>query len=403
MDSNGERSKVPFTVRFVLSTNRAGSMTRITAETASALARQGVAVTVLYPAVDWWDFRLFALLRTGGWRRWKARAALMAAGAGGLLNPRPWCGWRYHPVDPRVRSVRYGITPSAVDWKPDEITIVHPPYLVPRILSTLPHRGIKMVSVLHMNLEKAMASPSPVTSAWYRHWVARERLLRLPRYTTSLAAKEAAERLGIPVRRVIHDGCVDVSLFRPAPERREGPLEVLLYCETNPQKGQRFGVQALARLRSTHRGVRLSSVGRVLPDLAKAFDRNYGYLHREALVKVLQSSDLFVYPSWYDGFPAPPLQALACGAALVTTAVEGVQEYAVHGENALVSPPGDGDLLRAHVVRLIEDPALRHRLQTTGPEVANRFSLDKNIGELLDFLREVYETWETDSRVETAL
>lgn len=370
-------------------------MTRITADTASALVRRGIPATVMYPAVDWWDFKCFAASRASGWSARKARAVLGFERFGASFRRRPWIGRARHTVDPRVRTQEYGITPSAQGWGPEEITIVHPPYLIPHLLRTLPHEGIKLIGALHMNLERAMASASPITRAWYRHWVARERLIDIPRYTTSLASKEAAERLGIPVHRVIHDGCVDLDLFRPAPRRNGAPLQVLLYCETNLQKGQGVGVEALTPLRATHPEIRLSSVGNVLPRHEKLFHRNYGYLHGESLVRAIQESDIFVYPSLYDGFPAPPLQAMACGTALVTTRVEGVEEYALHEANALLCLPGDSAQLRGQVIRLAQEPQLRQRLQAKAVEAARAFGLERGIGELLDFLQVVYEGWST--------
>jgi len=248
-----------------------------------------------------------------------------------------------------------------------------------------------MVSALHMNLEKALASPSAEAAAWYRNWVARERYLQIPRYTTSQASREAAQRLGIPVRRIIYDGSLDLDLFHPDPTAKERKkVAVLLYCDRNLQKGQAVGIRALEGLKASFPQVQFYSVGNVYPRYANFFDQNHGFLHQEQLVKVLQETDIFVYPSLYDGFPAPPLQALACGAALVSTAVEGVREYVVPGENGLLCEPGDPISLRNQVIRLIQDSDLRRKLQQNGPQTAQAFSIEKSTEQLLEFLEEVY-------------
>jgi glycosyltransferase involved in cell wall biosynthesis len=168
-------------------------------------------------------------------------------------------------------------------------------------------------------------------------------------------------------------------------------LQVSLYCDPNLQKGQVVGVEAMRSMKSLVPSVRLCSVGRVLPRYAKVFDRNYGYLHKEKLVQALQESDIFVYPSLYDGFPAPPLQAMACGAALVTTAVEGVLEYAREGENCLLCPPGQAPAMREQVLRLVRDAELRQRLQSNGSQTAQGYSVERSAGQLLEFLKEVYQ------------
>ncbi len=378
----------PLRVRFVLSSNRYSSVTRLTADTANVLTRLGIEVVVSYPAVDYWDYQRFALRRARGMRKLKQ---LLRMGSDWLREVpfrKEWCAGRFHSLSPSVRTERYGIFPSAAGWTPDEITVVHPPYLLPHVLQTIPHSGIKVVSALHMNLEKAIQSPCPEAAAWYRHWVARERLVSIPRYTTSEQAREAAERLGIAVRCVIPDG-VDLSLFRPSPGANT-PLRVTLYCIRHPQKGQASGLEAIRMVRAAAPEVQLCSLGELLPGSEGLFHHRYGYLRGEAYAGALRESGIVVYPSLYDGFPAPPLQAMASGAALVATAVDGVQDYAVDGQNCLLARPGDSSGLAQAVLRLIRDSSVRETVQRNGLETAGRFDVDRTTRRLLEFLREVY-------------
>lgn len=386
-----------FSVRFVVSSNLPGSVVRITADTASVFTGWGIPTTVMYPAVDWWDYKLFELAQTQGTRRVRRMIRLTGEAAWQLPAYRPWCGFKYHRADPRVRTVRYGLSPSASGWTAGEVTVVHPPYLVPHLLRTLPSPSVKMVSGLHMNLEQAIQSPSDLAASWYRHWVARERLISVPRFTSSIQAKEAAERLGIRVRRVIPDG-IDLSLFKPPGHRENGKAPVVtLYCTRHAQKGQQDGLDALRKIRASIPDVRLRALGEVLPGNEALFDRRLGFLHGEAYAAAVRESDLFIYPSRYDGFPAPPLQAMASGCALVTTAVSGVTDYAVSGQNSLVVEPGDVSGLRDAVKRLIADAPLRQRLQAAGVETARRFDVQATSRLLLEFLREVYEEKNGDS------
>ncbi len=384
-------------VRFVVSSNLPGSVVRITADTASVFAEWGIPTTVMYPAVDWWDYKLFELAHTQGTRRVRRMIRLAGEAAWQLPTRRPWCGFKYHQADPRVRTVRYGLSPSASGWTNGEITVVHPPYLVPHLLRTIPDTGVKIVSALHINLEKAIQSSSDSAAVWYRHWVARERMVSVPRYTTSLQAKEAAERLGIRVRRVIPDG-IDLRFFQPPEKRPAGEKPVVtLYCTRHAQKGQQDGLDALRRIKSSAPEIRLHALGDLFPGHEALFDRQQGYLHGQAYAEAVRESDIFIYPSRYDGFPAPPLQAMASGCALVTTAVAGVTDYAVSGANALVVQPGDVDGLQAAVKRLLEDLPLRQRLQSAGVETAQRFDVRTTSRQLLEFLREVYEEKNGDS------
>ena len=379
-----------FTVQFLLSHNLPGSVTRIAADTANVLAGRGVPVTILFPAVDWWDYHRFCLSRMRGLRRWKHALRLGWHAVTGMLFRRRWCGLRHHAVHPAVRTRRFLLTPSARGWSRESVTVVHPPYVLPHLLRTLPPHRIAMVGAIHVNLEQAMQSDAPDAAAWFAHWVAGERLLAMARYTTSRESQAACERLGIPIRAMIPNG-IDLHLFRPAGTRPGGPLTITLYCDPNVQKGREVGVEALRGVKAAAPEVRLRSLGLVTGEQARLFDENLGYLHGEAYAEALRGSDVFVYPSRYDGFPAPPLQAMASGAALVTTAVAGVKEYAVHEENALVCTPGDAAALREQVLRLVRDAALRERLQRNGPHTAAAFSVEQTTAQLMEFLSEVYE------------
>jgi glycosyltransferase involved in cell wall biosynthesis len=344
----------------------------------------------MFPAVDWWDYKLFCLRRMGF--VYKCKQTLKLAGEVVTRIPfrRSWCGRKVHDVDPRVQVSRFLVFPSAADLN-DGITVVHPPYLIPHLLRTMTNGRLKMVSAVHVNLEKAINSPSSEAAAWYSRWVALERLLSVPRYATSEEARRAAERLGIPVRKVIYGG-IDLHLFRPDGSwTRDASLVISLYCDPNVQKGREAGIGVFKVLRTVVPGVRLCSIGHVTAEQAKVFDHNYGYLHGQDYVKALRESDIFVYPSWYDGFPAPPLQAMACGTALVTTAVEGVEEYAVDEQNCLLAEPGNVERMLRQVLRLVEDGELRRRLQANGPKVAAGFSVEESAKQLLEFLQEVYE------------
>lgn len=382
-------SRNGFQVQFLLGTNLPVSVTRITADTANCFVRAGVPTTVLFPAVDWWEYRRFILGRLAPLPRLKEALGLAVELARAALFPKPWCGLSDFHVDPRVRVSRFWAVPPLNSLE-DGITVAPHTYVVARSLLEGRPRGLpKLVGALHVNLEKATSSASPEGSAWFRHWVDLERRLKIPRYATSEDSRQAAERLGIPVQRMIPGG-INLELFRPARQPSARPLTVSLYCDPNKHKGRETGMEAVAGLKDKVPGVRLCSIGQVSKEQERFFDVNHGYLRGQDYVKALQETDVFIYPSLFDGFPAPPLQAMACGAALVTTAVEGVVEYAREGENCLLCPPGDPAALRSQTLRLLREEPLRKRVRASGLETAREFSAERSSAKLLDFLREVY-------------
>lgn len=389
-------------VRFIVSNNFPGSGTRITVDYANGLAARGIGVEVQVPRVDWWDYKVFTRDRvTDPGRRLRGSARLAWEAVLGLTAPKRWCAADQFQIHPQVRVKRYPFRPSAADWGKEEITVVHCGYQIPHLLNTAPPHGIRLVGVIHINLEEAIRSLAPHVAAWYRHWLTLDQHLCLPRYAVSEAAARSAERLGIPIQRVIHNG-VDVGLFHPAGTQKSGrPLTVTLYCDRKLQKGQIYGVEAVRAVRAAIEDVRLCSIGDVLPEHRDLFNHHYGYLKGKAYADALRESDILIYPSLYDGFPALPLEALASGCALITTSVEGVDEYAKDGENALLCRPRDSEALGRQLLRLLKQEDLRARLKANGPGTAEMFSLERCTDRLLEFLEEVREKPKMESlRVE---
>ena len=384
------RTSSNLSVRFILANNLPTSVTRLTAEMASALVRIGIPVSVSYPAVDWLDFKLFGMRRVGLNLKWRWAFWLAVEVLRNQLFPKGWCGFSHYAADPSVRAERFFADPPLREDRNDEVLVVQHPYLIPRLLRGKPGSRKKIAAVIHNNYELEMRSPWSEAAEWKKHCVRLEISIAAVRVATSEEAREAAQRLGIPVRKVIPGG-VDLSVFKPAQRNPEGsgPLTVTLYCVANPQKGQASGVEAFRGLKKSRPGDRLCSLGEVLPEAKGLFDHHYGFLHGEDYVRAIQESDIFVYPSLYDGFPAPPLQAMACGSALVTTAVEGVTGYAVDGENCLLVRPGDSQGMEAQIRRLIEDPGLRERIRANGLRTVQAFSVEETARRWLEFLEEL--------------
>jgi glycosyltransferase involved in cell wall biosynthesis len=123
--------------------------------------------------------------------------------------------------------------------------------------------------------------------------------------------------------------------------------------------GYGWGSRALVRRIEGLAPHGLRSLGRVAPDL---------------LVRLYQGATLFVYPSLYEGFGLPPLEAMACGAPTVVSDASSLPE--VVGDAAVKVPPGDAAALAAALEGLLAAPAKRAELARRGPERAALFRWD---------------------------
>ena len=111
-----------------------------------------------------------------------------------------------------------------------------------------------------------------------------------------------------------------------------------------------------------------------------------GYIARQRLRELYRRARLFVYPSRYEGFGIPPLEAMACGAAVVATRTGAIPEYADGA--ALLVDPGDRDALRAAMLRVLGDGALRAELRARGAERATHYRWERSAALMAELLAE---------------
>jgi glycosyltransferase involved in cell wall biosynthesis len=99
------------------------------------------------------------------------------------------------------------------------------------------------------------------------------------------------------------------------------------------------------------------------------------YLHDEDLCALYASCDAFIYPSLYEGFGLPPLEAMACGAPVIASRIAAIEETV--GKAALLFDPRSTPQLTQSILEIYNDKdgeKARHRLSTAGQERAAKFS-----------------------------
>ena len=134
-------------------------------------------------------------------------------------------------------------------------------------------------------------------------------------------------------------------------------------------------------------GWKESGIERRIADLGLAEDVILtGYVPYGDLPALYSAADVFVYPSVYEGFGLPPLEAMACGTPVITSDCSSLPE--VVGEAGIMVDPYDPDAFAEAMARVLSSESLRAEMSTRGLAQASKFSWDKMAQETL----EVYQT-----------
>jgi glycosyltransferase involved in cell wall biosynthesis len=115
--------------------------------------------------------------------------------------------------------------------------------------------------------------------------------------------------------------------------------------------------------------------------------RFLGFLPDETLSVVYRLASVFVFPSLYEGFGLPPLEAMACGTPVITSNVSSLPE--VTGDAALLVDPYSAEEIADATRRVLTDSSLRSDLSTRGLTRAHEFSWERAARRVLEIYDEV--------------
>jgi glycogen synthase len=196
-------------------------------------------------------------------------------------------------------------------------------------------------------------------------------------------AQEVVDRLGVAMERFTFvPGAVDTSRFVPTPHERRGSdprrsrerrgseprrLCLLYHGRVDRRKGILDLLDALDLMREPARLV-VSGIG---PDLDAARERAegdgrvrfLGYAPYDEVPEVYGHGDVFVSPTYAEGFSNTILEAMACGLPVVSTRSVGVVDCLRDGDNGVLVDPGDVAGLARALDRVAADSALRERMR----------------------------------------
>jgi glycosyltransferase involved in cell wall biosynthesis len=247
--------------------------------------------------------------------------------------------------------------------------------------------------------------PSEIRRAAYRFWNFRatgeaDRILANSDATKCDILRYYPHAAGIV--SVVPHAADDFALIEPTPVpgaiAGDGSPYLLSMGNTKPNKDLPTLLRAFAKVRADHPGLRLLLVGRDLPGYAASVLGDgeaaaavsfTGHVRDGVLRSLYAGAAAFVFPSRYEGFGLPPLEAMISGTPVVCSDAASLPE--VVGDAALLFPAGDAAAAAAQIERVLDDGALRATLLAAGTARAARFTWERTAAGTLAAYREVLE------------
>lgn len=220
---------------------------------------------------------------------------------------------------------------------------------------------------------------------------------------SSSFAKEVHDHHGTPIERfTIIPGAINAEHFCPRQNRLLGeigaPPTLLYHGRVDRRKGVLELIEAIGLLTNQGRDVHLiiSGIGPDLEagkELSTALRLNNvieftGHVSYEDVPAVYRSADIFVSPTWSEGFSNTILEAMASGLPIVAARAVGVVDCLTDQVNALFHEVHDIGGLSRQIGVLLDDPALRHRLASTAmSEIQTKYRWPNIASQLISRLK----------------
>jgi len=293
-----------------------------------------------------------------------------------------------------------------LDLRREKIDLFHAPHYVLPPLT--PCKSVVTIhDCIHLRFPQYLPNRLAYAYAWSSMWMATHRANRV--LTVSEASKRDILRyFHIPERKieVIYNAIDDRLGETPTPDEIERVREryqlnapyVLYAGNIKPHKNLERLIEAFHTLRQdtdlAH--VKLLIIGDEISKYAtlrRAVHRYklhkhvrfFGFVPDKTLAVLYRLARVFVFPSLYEGFGFPPLEAMASGAPVITSNVSSLPE--VVGDAALLIDPLDSGAIAQAIRRVLLDSDLREDLRQRGLRRVKEFSWERSVRRV----REIYD------------
>lgn len=193
--------------------------------------------------------------------------------------------------------------------------------------------------------------------------------------------------LGIGPFPIVYNG-IDSNIFTSANRKKHNRINLLMLNHTLEKKGVIQGLRVYKKIKSQYSNVRLRMFGICSNDNIPGDIEYFQNPPIDLLIKLYQDTDIFIFPSLEEGWGLTPLEAMACGCAVVGTRTGFVLDFGKHRQNMMISEPSDINQMYNNLEELINNSELAENVRAGGQRLAKELDWKRSASILVELLKE---------------
>jgi len=274
-----------------------------------------------------------------------------------------------------------------------------------KLIKTMPEADVSIATISYSGLAVAR-SDKGTPFHFYMHY---EPFVREPGYLKKIIE----ESYYLPTKKIVNSSwlaekiktetgqdivglvfpAIDHSIFYPRKKKDKlgKEIRIVALAKYKRWKGVPEALETIKILRERGYKIRFSTFGTkfdksMLPENVRNVEFDFvGRKANEDLAEFYSDADLLISSSYFESFPLPQLEAMACGIPVVTTRY-GTEDYAVDGENCFVVEPHQPEKMADRVAEIIDNPNLYNKFSEAGIETASKFKWKKSVKQMEEIL-----------------
>lgn len=209
-------------------------------------------------------------------------------------------------------------------------------------------------------------------------------------YTVSKYSAEKIEEIYGKSSSIIYNALESKIFYPREKERNENEISITIVgSEDFKFKNVGEVLEVIRELKEKYQ-IKLNWITQTEPKINKEEGKNAIVNPEQKIIgDVLRNTDIYICNSEYESFGLPTLEAMTCGATVITTDTGGMRDFVIDRENALVIKHHNKEDMKEKIEMLINDKNLMHKMSQNGIATASKFNWDNTILSMEKYFREI--------------